>query len=293
MSDFLEHCRFVLNHVAKSLGIPWRVFYLENPVMLKEALEFLKEQSNDASKPTRLDSVSLRNATMYKIGHTTQRIENDPAARRHKVANLDSLATLINGPSAGNDAAGNPLRSRASVWHYGNEVIAILDDGDDSFRDDRAEWKLNASKKFESLTSSAATWRDQKSFVEFLVEYLRDEVDAAMPGLLANLRKLRFTNNSEGTGDVQHGRASMGKSVEMAVSGAEPLPETVILRVKRWADLDHVIEVECLLRLDPVGGKLALKPLADELQEAENKAHDWLHGQLTDAVECPVYYGSP
>ena len=79
----------------------------------------------------------------------------------------------------------------------------------------------------------------------------------------------------------------------MAVSGAEPLPETVILRVKRWADLDHVIEVECLLRLDPVGGKLALKPLADELQEAENKAHDWLHERLTDAVECPVYYGSP
>lgn len=74
------------------------------------------------------------------------------------------------------------------MWHFGNEVVAILDDGDDSFRDDRATWALNGSKKFAVLTSSAANPRDHKPFVEFLVENFRDELESSHPGLLGTVR---------------------------------------------------------------------------------------------------------
>ena len=255
--------------------------------MIREALEFLTDQATEAKAPHPI-AATLRNATMVVIKGMPTRIEHQPQARKHKVASLESLATLLNGSKADNEEAGNATRDRASVWHFGNEVVAILDDGDASFRDDRATWALNGSKKFAVLTGSAATPRDHKPFVEFLVENLRDELESSHPGLLGAVRKLRFTMNAEANSNVQH-----GKSIENEVTGAAPLPETVILNVKRWADLKHVIAVECLFQVDPESGKLALKPLADELQEAENKAQAWLHEQLTEAVECPVYYGSP
>lgn len=256
--------------------------------MLKEALEHLESQAKRAASPQSV-SASLRNATLVVINGETKRIEHEPQPRRHKVASLDSFATLLNGPGDGDGTA----RINASVWHFGDMVVAIFDDSDASFRDDRAEWKLNGSRKFSVLTSNAEQPRPHTAFVDFLVENFRDELEESHPGLLGVIRKLRFTNNSEGNSSVQHGRQSMGKSVEAAITGSEPLPETVILNVKRWADLEHVIAVECLLKLDPLEGKLAPKPLADELQEAENKAQAWLHEQISQEVECPVYYGSP
>lgn len=45
--------------------------------------------------------------------------------------------------------------------------------------------------------------------------------------------------------------------------------------------------------LDTDERKLSLRPLADQLEQAENGAQVWLADRLTEAVKCPVYYGTP
>ena len=168
-----------------------------------------------------------------------------------------------------------------------------MDDSDTGHRDDRLTWKLTPSSKFGALTTGAGQPRAHADFVRFLVQNLRDEFDAAAPGLLGTIRNLKFKTADEQTGNIQQGRESMGRQIEAAVTGATDLPETVIIQVRRWASLDYLASVECLLVLDTTDRKLSLRPLADQLEQAENDAQAWLGEQLTAAVKCPVYYGTP
>lgn len=258
--------------------------------MIKEALEYFARKVSAAETPQEAPGVALRNASLLFHQGELQRIVHDAPAKAHDVRDLDSLATLVNGP--GDDI--QPLRPHASVWHAGDVVVAVFDDRDGTHRDDRATWRLVPSRKFFALTVQAASPRAHKAFIQFLVENLRDELEASAPGLLGTLRKLKFASSRSADSGVQHGRASYGLAVEAEVTGAaEPLPETVVIRVRRWADLEYVTPVECLLILDPEEETLALRPLADELQEAENVAHRWLHDRITGEVDCPVYYGTP
>lgn len=266
--------------------------------MRADALELLQKTAVKSAGVKVIDEIGLRNETVVSIDGKLERVKHVPEAREHTVADLDSLATLINGPSftkEEDEGSGPVLYGNASVWHLGDVVIALLDDSPGSFRDDRGEWTLKPSKKFTVLTSDggAAKPRLHAQFVEFLVENLRDELHIAVPGLLEIIRKLKMTTNSEATGDIQHARSSMGKSIEAAVAGAGDLPETITLKVRRWADLEYFADVECLFKLDPMKGELSLRPLADELQQAENAAQAWLHQQIADEVDCPVYYGLP
>lgn len=249
--------------------------------MIREALELIQETALDAKAAGVAPGVELRNATLLETAEGLVKQPHDPPARQHKVRNLDTLSTLVEG------------RADASVWHADNTVIAILADKDDGHRDDRVTWSLSASAKFQCLTRDAATARSHADFVKFLVQNLRDEFDAAAPGLLGTIRSLKFLTADQQTGNIQQGRESVGRSIDAEVTGAKDLPETVLIKVRRWASLEYLASVECLLVLDTTNRTLALKPLADQLECAENDAQDWLDGQLTDAVKCPVYYGTP
>lgn len=261
--------------------------------MLKDAIELLTKTAIAAVEPIELESLATRNRTVAWVNGQRTEVVHDVPCREHMICDLASLATLVNGPVSQADGELCAGRPHASVWHKGDKVVIVFDDSDESYRDDGAEWTLNPSKKFMSLIADAPKARNQAAFIEFLVENLRDELEASRPGLLGNLRNLRFKNNSEGTGNIQHNRASLGRQVEAEISGAIELPETLILNVRRWADMEYIVAVECYLKLDPLQETLALRPLADELQEAENKAQEWLHERITQEIECPVYYGTP
>lgn len=250
--------------------------------MIKEALQLIHDTAV-AAKETDV-VMSLRNAKL--LNHNGALIEQKEGvpARQHKASDIDSFAAIIGDFGE---------KDNSTVWHLDNAVIGVLDARDESYRDDRVTWTLTASEKFLALTRQAPTPRTHPDFVRFLVQTLRDELDAAAPGLLGTLRNLKFRTEDEQAGEVKQGRESMGRQIEAEVTGATDLPETVLIKVRRWASLEYVATVECLLVLDVKERKLSLRPLADQLEQAENGAQDWLHQQLQSAVECPVYYGSP
>lgn len=249
--------------------------------MIKEAIELIQNTAVKATSAAVVEGLDLRNRAI--VDFMGQLVEQpfDPPARNHTAHDLDTLSTLVDG------------RESASIWHAGNTVTALLNDADESFRDDRVTWNLTPSQKFTALTREAQHPRIHAEFVRWIVQNLRDEFDAAAPGLLGTIRNLKFRSADEQAGNVQQGRETMSRQIEAEITGAKELPETVLINVRRWASLDYVASVECLLVLDTVERKLSLKPLADQLERAENGAQEWLGSQLTAAVKCPVHYGTP
>lgn len=249
---------------------------------LAEALETIQETAVKASHAQRL--MDKRKGTVFSHGGQILTIDADPPARNHKVSDLESLVVAIGGEAS------------ASVWHSGNQVVAIIDDTPASHRDDRVSWSLVESAKFAALTRKAAEPRSHAEFVKFLVQNLRDELQAAAPGLLGAIRALKFRSADEQAGKIEHGRESMGRAIEAEVTGAGELPETVVVKVPRWATLglDYVASIECLLVLDVNDRKLSLRPLADQLERAENAAQRWLNDLLSGSLaEASVLYGTP
>jgi hypothetical protein len=247
---------------------------------LKDAIEFISEQAVEAKKVDRIEGGGRNKTRYFGKDNAIITVEHDPPARNHTVFDLDSLAT-------------NLTKENSSVWHSGNQVVAILDDRDESHRDDRVTWPIKVSAKYTALTSQAATPRAHADFVRWIVQNLRDEFDASAPGLLGTIRSLNFKSVDAADGSIQQGRESMGREIQNEITGASDLPETIIIKVKRWADMDYFAEIECLLVLDVQDRKLSLRPLADQLESAENKAQAWLHDLLTSGTDAAVYYGTP
>ena len=253
--------------------------------MLQEAIEHLVDLGKETE---RADAImhGNRNKNRYFLHGGVVEVPHDVPARNHAVGNLESFAKCLTDET-------NTVMPTATVWHYGNEVIGVMFDTNDNHRDDKVTWPLQQSEKFTVLTKGAQQPRDHAEFVRFIVQNLRDEFDASAPGLLATIRSLKMKSGDTQEGDIQQGRESMGRAIQQEIVGATDLPETVIIKVKRWADLDYLADVECLLVLDVQARKLSLKPLADELTEAENHAQDWLHDELAAATEAPIFYGIP
>ena len=195
--------------------------------------EDLVGKARDARKlplPDRMLSKFVINGVVTTIAHEAPAVD-------YQACDVDALADHC-------------LAESSAVWHRDNEVVAVLDADVSGFRDDRVTWELLASEKWIALTVNAKTARSHADFVRFLVRYLRDELEASAPGLLGLVRNLKFRSLDEGTGAVQHGKESMGRSIEREISGAEALPETVTIKLRRWAKLEIFVEVECLLILD-------------------------------------------
>lgn len=303
MASYFDHMQFVLRVVAARLGVPRRLFNQETQGMepIAEAIEKIGELAVDAAKqnmtPAKVAGPFLRNATLMQYGEKIERVEHDPLPKCVVVRDLDSLATVVAGSTAahGEDGAVTATESRvhAAIYHNDDQVIAIFDDRDASFRDDKAIWNLTPSEKFRCLSGEAAAPRAQPEFVRWLVLNLRDECRRDCPAFLERVRNIKFRTADDQSGVVQTGRQSMGREIELKLVDAQDMPETIIFNVKRWADLDHVIPFEVYLDIDLQKRTLALLPLADQLAEAERAAHKWLGDAITAEVACPVYYGKP
>ena len=246
--------------------------------MLSEALKLIQDTAVESKLPKQL--ADLRSGYVFsKPDGETFVIGKEPNARTHELGDLESLSALAVETSA--------------VWHTGNSVVLVFDDGDESDRKDQATWKLSTSEKWTAATSQAEKARTQKEFITFLTDNLRDEMNAALPNFIAQLRQVKFRQDTAGHGMVQQGRESMGRSIEAEVTGTGDFPETVLLDLRRWGGLDFVGRVEFAFRIDPEKATFALNPLADSVETAENAAQQWLGEQIKGAVTCPVYFGKP
>lgn len=216
-----------------------------------------------------------------------QRHRAEPKPRRHLASSLGSLA----------DVANTMRSSPACAWYSRKEVVLLLDDTD---RRDSVSLALTLSyplRALQGLETNRTLWFSQKDFINFLRIDLAGCLGAA-GNLLAIVRQLKFRQLAQSAGDIQHGKASLGKAIEAELTGAGSLPEQVVLHVPVFLNLLLPTQpVLCALDIDPTNEKLALIPLPGTLEQALRGAESAIAEQLAvhlaehDMESVPVYYG--
>lgn len=127
------------------------------------------------------------------------------------------------------------------------------------------------------------------------VRLLRITLRGCMGGddLLRSVRTLKFNANAEASGDVQHGRESMGKSIETKISGLTTFPEEVTLTVQPFEEFGHRVRIECAVEIFPNESAFRLTPFPLEMKRGMEAVLENLAGLFDGDGFPPCYLGRP
>lgn len=151
-------------------------------------------------------------------------------------------------------------------------ILLFLDAGE---RRDRAVCSLTFSPQFEFFkTNACAQWRSQREFVRLL----RIDLNGCLLGsnLLELTRQIKWKTRDDGGGAIQHGRESMGRTIEEELYGEGAIPEEVIVKLPVWEEATLAVTVSVAVELNaqdktfrltpyPLGLKKALDAAVEEL----------------------------
>lgn len=249
--------------------------------MLKEALELIQKSARDAAD---LKSLYTENPHQTRVLLRDGVIDVVQAAfppRKHEVYDLQSLA----------DWSVRTDSTTAVIWHNDEQVVLVLDDA--AYRENTVELPLPKHPKFSALERlDESLPKTQKELLSFLRLNLKAEIDAAVPGFIGLLREIRIAQQSTGSAAVQHGRESMGRTIDNSVTGADAIPEDFSVQVPLWLHLDCRVELEMAFDIDVEQAKFALRPKPGELEKALADGQHWLHNRLVaECADAVVYFG--
>lgn len=247
--------------------------------MLAEAIRVLFAKQQQAEQPivTEIDGVDTKvwlshNGALREVTIPTPRINGT----------VRSLTALCD----------SCLPSTA-VYHQHTRIDAVLDLAE---RRDHVRMPLEESRQFETL----GAWRahTHKMDPKGAVHALRFELglEPTHP-LIAALRVVDFSRSGVGKHVVEHGKESLGRSVETAVQKADQFPTEVTVNVPIYSGLALKLlsaqGIVCGIELHPENEAISLCPLPDELETAIDRAQLAIGEHLKDKLEGPVYYGAP
>lgn len=244
--------------------------------MLAEAINVIQATAVAAARPQKLE-IGNPHQSAYLVDGELKQFEHERPARQHTVYDLQSLKPWC--------------EETTPIWHDDDRVVVILDD--DGHRDDTVEMPLPLHPTFEALCEAPRNV-DQAAMIRWLRLNLKDILDKDHPNLISLLREIRITQNVAGTGTVTHGRESMGKTIDNAVTGVDAVPEDVLLRVPLWLHHDAFVSVPCYFDIDTSNVKFTLAPKPGAIEQAKADGQAWLHEQLEElAPESSVFFGTP
>lgn len=201
--------------------------------MLKELFSYVAELGK-ASAALEIVELPGKKMAIYNrlSGSMTTYAQNN--FRRHVVADLESLkrsAEIYAGAQTG----------RACAWIGDEYVCLVLDDAE--LRRDQVHLTLEFSELFRELQKFPKQFT-QRELVLFCKRYLPLE-----HRLLRQVRNIDFTRHSNGRKTFEHGRESLGSSVEAAVQGVEGLDQEYSIHLDVY---DNVVSsaVDLVVRVD-------------------------------------------
>lgn len=226
----------------------------------------------------------------------------EPEPANHKVLSLGAMVDVAVRAQAQN-ADDTPV----SLWYSRSKVTAVLDPVG---RRDVAVLDLSLSRPVLQLDNWEST--EQSLGQERLVWLLRTTFkDSYEPkALLGMVESVNFSVNSGNASVIQHGKRSVGKSVESKIENREQLPEYVVFQIPIWANGPTQImeSVECAFEIDPSRSEsFRIMPIPNEIENAIQRAELKISSQLVELVEMevanadlpegkrgiPVLYGNP
>lgn len=261
--------------------------------MIREGIQEIVKLAVEGAKPTifRAEAEPEHIYYLTKPNGEVERVEAEPEPRSHTVYDLLSLATMVKEFAPTEEGGGYPV----AVWVSREGVTAILDD---STRRDTVTLPLKVSPQMALLGQWAGSivWQEQTKLVQTLRIYLARFMES---GVTVDLfRRLKFRVAQSGEKVVEHGRASIGKSLEAELTGTNTLPTDITVYIPAFSGpLSEVyISVRLLVEVDAQNERIALVPEAGSVEGAWGRVEEELRKrveEVLEGVDCSIYRGKP
>ncbi len=186
------------------------------------------------------------------------------------------------------------LTPASVVFHQEAQLFAYLDR---EKRTDRVRVELRPSQRFQALEAlQKGVSLEPKAAVKLLRGTFGKESN--IEPVVKALRQIDFTRTSAGKSHVEHGRESLGRSVEAAVQQADQVPEEFLVACPVYTNPGcgaFLGQVRVSLWLDLDAQRVELRVLPDEITTSLQIAQARLHEVLVNGVPpgVQVFYGSP
>lgn len=256
--------------------------------MIKEALDYVFSRASEVaaakSEDRKAKIVALpgdgRTVTIDRNGELED-YAVPPALRNHIVSSADDL---IAAAQFWKDA------SRV-IWIDGASLVLIIDDTD---RRERVTLPLVESAVFKAVKACKAAL-SQPELIRLLRVEFRNATKAGET--LAAVRRLKFRKSATGHGDIQHGNESMGQLVENEVTGADAIPESLIVNTNIYSNPgedEKLFGIGMDLEIDAAAQKFILRPMPDEIERVTAAALQAIRERIEEHLEgVAVFYGKP
>lgn len=180
--------------------------------------------------------------------------------------------------------------AKVTVWVNSDAVVAVLNS--DAWRDSRIILPLAFTPAWDSARDLNGPMKQRA-----LVYAIRTAWRGCVAESLANTFKtIEFKRRSDGQSTVEHGRESLGKSVEASVQGTTALPEFIQFDAQLFDVPDFTIRGQLAIVVTPLPDteEFGLCAVPDEVRREEAGALAILAKDLRDALkECAVLIGTP
>lgn len=223
--------------------------------------------------------------TKVFVRHGDELQEKDAPApfRSHGLAGLDDLVNAL---------ADKAIAPAPEVYVAANRVRAFLNRAD---RRELVTVDLVETKRFK-LVTELQTPRSMQP--KEAVKMLKLDLHGGnVAQVIQPLSRIEFTRTGTGRTSVDHGKESLGRSVEAQVQNAKDVPEAFDLAVPVWSTsgFDRFgVLVKFGLYLDLEAQTVELRVLADEIERVRNQALVAVVRELGARLEgVPIFLGTP
>lgn len=206
--------------------------------------------------------------------------------KRHSVDNLASLIEL---------ARDNP----GVVW-YDFEQIQLVKSAEPNTPDRRegATLTFTPGRAFgvlEEMAERGGTTFTQKDLIHFLRVQMGPYCDGEALKLLAAAKNVKFRKQEDSEAIIEHGKASVGKSLQASLHNATNIPESItfLCDVYENPGCGYTALVRVAVDVDAEKGTFKLCPFGGEISNAYLRAQDDMLKDLREALgpDYPILNG--
>lgn len=208
-----------------------------------------------------------------------------PLDRNHSLRGFDDFVAAVKDPAIG---------AEPEVYVGPDKVVALLERDD---RRERVTIALTRSARFTKVCALEA--QPLRLQPRDAVKMLRLELHGGnVQHVIQALSRIDFVRTSAGKTDVDHGRESLGRSVEAAVQQADKVPQDFVLAVPVWSTHGfsrYTVQVQFGIHLDLEAQVVELRVLPDEVERVVGLAMAAAAADLRHALGegIPVFLGAP
>lgn len=252
--------------------------------MLADAINRLVElgQNSREIKLIHQDAYSF----YYNIGGEIEAMEKSPPPIKVTTYDLESFCKATDWLVA-RQGGTSPTHS---VWVGEEDIVALLDA---ETRLHRVTMPLEYNPVFQRLEKL----QDQLLTQQDLISLLKYDLETVLDGaeLLAAVRHIKFRTGASGESNIQHGRESMGRSIDAEVTGAGDMPDAATIRCRVF-DIEEIaaVDIHCDLQILPEKQLFRFRPRVNQLSSARRSQIDDITEFIRDALKIHrVYRGEP